>query len=105
MGAIERRIEDLERREPGEERRPRSPEDVYDRIRRDAAESIEESLRQGEEPLYRIADNGDVETADGRPVDHYGHFIRTLDERIDKLGREIVELEAEEENLQERRNT
>ncbi len=93
---IRRRIEDLERLEPADPRRPRSPEHVLDRIRREVAESIEESLRKGEEPLYRIKDNGDVETADGRPVDHYGHFIRALDERIDKLNREIAELEAQE---------
>ncbi len=80
----------------------RSPEHVYDRIRREARESIEESLREGDEPLYRIAENGDVETADGRPIDHYGDFIRPLDERIDALDREITELEAEEENPQER---
>ncbi len=93
------------RLEPADPRRPRSPEHVLDRIRREAAESIEESLRKGEEPLYRIKDNGDVETADGRSVDHYGDYIRALDERIGKLDREIAELEAEEENLQERRNT
>jgi hypothetical protein len=29
-------------------------------------------------------------------MDHYGHFIRALDERIDKLGREITGLEREE---------
>jgi predicted RNase H-like nuclease (RuvC/YqgF family) len=75
---------------------------LLDRIRREAAESIEESLRKGEEPLYRIKDNGDVETADGRSVDHYRDYIRALDERIGKLDREITELEAEEENLQER---
>jgi flagellar biosynthesis chaperone FliJ len=102
MGVIERRLERLERLEPADPRRPRSPEHVLDRIRREAAESIEESLRKGEEPLYRIKDNGDVETADGRSVDHYGDYIRALDERIGKLDREITELEAEEENLQER---
>jgi len=102
MGVIERRLERLERLEPADPRRPRSPEHVLDRIRREAAESIEESLRKGEEPLYRIKDNGDVETADGRSVDHYRDYIRALDERIGKLDREITELEAEEENLQER---
>ncbi len=97
MGSMRRRLKSLEASGVSRER-PRSPEHVYQRIRQEARESIEESLREGEEPLYRIADNGDVETADGRPIDHYGHFIRALDERIDKLDQEIAELEAEEEN-------
>jgi hypothetical protein len=96
------RLRRLERLEPAEPRRPRSPEHVYDRIRREATESIEKSLREGDEPLYRIADNGDVETADGRPIDHYGHFIRAQDEHIDKLGREIVGLEREEAVIEDR---
>lgn len=100
MGSMRRRLKSLEASRVSRER-PRSPEHVYQRIRQEAAESIEESLREGEEPLYRIADNGDVETADGRPIDHYGHFIRTLDERIAELEAEI---KAEEVNPQERRN-
>lgn len=103
MEDIRRRLKDLERRGAGEERQPRSPEHVYDRIRREARESIEESLREGEEPLYRIAENGDVLAADdGETVNHYGDFIRALDRRIDRLSAEIVELE--EENSQEGSN-
>jgi hypothetical protein len=103
--SVRKRLERLEQRDPGEARRPRSPEHVYERIRKEARESIEESLQEGDEPLYRIADNGDVETAHGRPVDHYGDFHRALDERIDKLNREIAELEAQEteEETDERR--
>lgn len=101
--SIKRRLEDLERRGVGEEGRPRSPDDVYDRIRREAAESIAESLREGEEPLYRIAENGDALAADdGEAVNHYGDFVQVLDRRIARLDAEIAELE-EEENSQERR--
>lgn len=104
MGGIRRRLEDLERRGAGEERQPRSPEHVYDRIRREARESIEESLRGGEEPLYRIAENGDVLAADelGEAVNHYGDFVRVLDRRIARLNREIAELG--EENSREGSN-
>lgn len=103
MVGMSRRLERLERLEHGEEERHRSPEHVYDRIRREARESIEESLREGEEPLYRIAENGDVLAADdGETVNHYGDFIRALDRRIDRLSAEIVELE--EENSQEGSN-
>lgn len=96
--SIRRRLEDLERLEHGKEERHRSPEHVYDRIRREAKESIEESLREGEEPLYRIAENGDVLAADdGETVHHYGDFIRVLDRRIAGLDAEISDLEAEEQ--------
>jgi uncharacterized small protein (DUF1192 family) len=88
-------LERLERLNPGEGRRPRSPKDVYDRIREDARESIAQSLADGEEPLYAIAENGDVLFADGRPVDHLGDFIRALDERIAALNAEIAEAEAD----------
>jgi hypothetical protein len=90
------RLRCLERLEPAEPRRPRSPEHVYDRIRREATESIEKSLREGDEPLYRIVDNGDVETADGRSIGHYGHFIRALDDHIRALEEYIAGLEREE---------
>lgn len=104
MGSIGKRIEQLEEALGEGRRQPRSPEHVYARIRREAQESIEESLNAGEKPLYRIADNGEVETADGRPVDHYGDFIRPLDERIARLDSEIAELEelAQEETNHER---
>jgi hypothetical protein len=92
---MQRRLKSLEASSVSQER-PRSPEHVYERIRQEAKESIRESLREGNEPLYRIAENGDVETADGRPIDHYGDFIRALDEYIAKLNSEIVELEAQE---------
>ncbi len=98
MESVRKRLERLERLNPGEGRRPRSPEDVYARIREDARESIAQSLRDGEEPLYRIAENGDVLFADGRPVDHLGDFIRALDERIAALNAEIA---AEEERTEE----
>jgi len=89
-------LERLERLNPGEGRRPRSPKDVYDRIREDARESIARSLADGEEPLYAIAENGDVLFADGvRPVDHLGDFIRALDERIAALKAEIAAEERE----------
>lgn len=95
------RLRRLERLEPAEPRRPRSPEHVYDRIRWEAMESIEKSLREGDEPLYRIKDNGDVETADGRPIDHYGHFIRALDDHIRALEEYIAGFEREEANIQD----
>jgi flagellar biosynthesis chaperone FliJ len=95
------RLERLERLEPSEVIH-RSPKHVYDRIRREAMESIEESLKEGEEPRYRIAENGDVLAAsDGRTINHYGDFIRVLDEDIARLDREIAELEAEEETDKE----
>jgi hypothetical protein len=96
------RLRCLERLEPAEPRRPRSPEHVYDRIRREATESIEKSLREGDEPLYRIADNGDVETADGRPIDHYSHFARALDDHIRALEEYIAGLEREETVIEDR---
>ncbi len=95
MEGVRKRLERLERLNPGEGRRPRSPKDVYDRIREDARESIAQSLADGEEPLYAIAENGDVLFADGRPVDHLGDFIRALDERIAALNAEIAEAEAD----------
>ncbi len=97
MEGVRRRLARLERLNPGEGRRPRSPGHVYDRIRRDARESIAQSLRDGEEPLYAVAENGDVLTADGRPVDHLGDFIGALDERIAALNAEIA---AEEERIE-----
>ena len=84
MESVRKRLERLERLNPGEGRRPRSPEHVYARIRRDARESI--------------AENGDVLFADGRPVNHLGDFIRALDERIAELEAEIA---AEEERTEE----
>jgi hypothetical protein len=98
MESVRKRLERLERLNPGEGRRPRSPEDVYARIREDARESIAQSLANGEEPLYAVAENGDVLFADGRPVDHLGDFIRALDERIAALKAEIA---AEEERIEE----
>ncbi len=95
MEGVRKRLERLERLNPGEGRRPRSPKDVYDRIRRDARESIARSLADGEEPLYAVAENGDVLFADGRPVDHLGDFIRALDERIAALKAEIAEAQAD----------
>ncbi len=96
MESVRKRLERLERLNPGEGRRPRSPKDVYDRIRQDARESIAQSLADGEEPLYAVAENGDVLFADGvRPVDHLGDFIRALDERIAALKAEIAEAEAD----------
>ncbi len=86
------RLKSLEASSRATRGRRRSPEHVYQRIRQEAKEDIAESLARGEEPLYRIAENGDVETADGRPIDHYGDFIRVLDEYIGKLDREITEL-------------
>jgi flagellar biosynthesis chaperone FliJ len=99
--SVRKRLERLERLNPGEERQPRSPEHVYARIREDARESIAASLRDGDEPLYRIAENGDVLFADGRPVNHLGDFIRALDERIAALNAEIA---AEEERIEEGEN-
>jgi hypothetical protein len=87
--------ERLRRLEPVEPTPPRSPEHAYAMIRSWAAEDIAESLAAGEEPLYRIADNGDVETADGRPINHLGDYMRALDECIGQLEAEIA---AEEEN-------
>ncbi len=87
------RLRRLERMGISEEpRHPRSPEDVYDRMRREATESIEESLAEGDEPLYEIAAHGDVLTRDeGRTVNHYGGFIQALDRRIARLDTEIEE--------------
>ena len=87
MESVRKRLERLERLNPGEERQPRSPETVYARIREDARESI--------------AENGDVLFADGRPVNHLGDFIRALDERIAALNAEIA---AEEERIEEGEN-
>ncbi len=95
MGSVRRRLNRLEDL-GSDEGRPRSPEHVYDRIRREAQESIEESLEAGEDPLYRITDEGEVETANGKRIDHYGDFIRPLDERIAQLDQEIAELEKPE---------
>ena len=104
MGRIGRRIGQLEAAF-GEGRRPaRSPEYVYARIRQEARESIVESLAASEEPLYRITDNGEVKTTDGQPIDHYGDFIRALDERIAQLGQEIAELEEAGEETDEQRS-
>ncbi len=101
MGSLGNRLARLEdrSRELSKERQPRSPEHVYDRIRQEAREDIAECLARGEKPLYRIAENGDVLAADGRVVNHYGDFIRVLDEHIAGLEREIADLpgEAEEE--------
>ncbi len=99
MESVRKRLERLERLNPGEGRQPRSPERVYARIRRDARESIAQSLRDGDEPLYAVAENGDVLFADGeRPVNHLGDFIRALDEGIAALDAEIA---AEEERIEE----
>jgi hypothetical protein len=100
--SVRRRLERLERLDPGEAMRPRSPEHVYERIRKEARESIEESLREGEESLYRIKDNGDVETADGRPRDHYGEFDQALDDYIRTLDDHIAGLDREEADIQDR---
>jgi hypothetical protein len=89
--SVRKRLARLEERATGEERQPRSPEHVYERIREEARESIAESLTEGDEPLYRIAENGDVETTDGRAVNHYGDFIGELDRRIAKLDTDIEE--------------
>ena len=94
--SVRRRLERLERLEPGEPRRPRSPERVYARIREEARESIVVSLAEGDEPLYRIAENGDVLAADGRTVNHYGDFVGVLDDHIRTLDAHITKLEGEE---------
>lgn len=94
--SVRSRLERLERRGLYEARRPRSPEDVYDRIRLEAIESIGESLREGEKPLYSIAENGDVLAADGRIVNHYGDFVRALDDHTSILEARIAKLEREE---------
>ncbi len=67
---------------------------MYDRLREDARKSIEESLADGDEPIYRIAENGDIQYADGRPINHWGDFVRALDERIAQTGRQIAVEEA-----------
>ncbi len=100
---VRRRLERLEQLGLYETRSPRSPEDVCERIRTEAMESIEESLREGEEPLYRIAENGDVLATDGRIVNHYGDFVRILDDHIRALDAHIVEIEREEDMIEDRR--
>lgn len=74
---LRRRLERLEHHAPTADLR--SPPETYGRIRRDAQESIRESLEVGEDPIYRIADDGDALTADGRAVENTGDFIRALD--------------------------
>ncbi len=91
------RLRRLERMGISEEpTHPRSPEDVYDRMRREATESIEESLAEGDEPLYEIAANGDILTWDARTVNHRGDFIQALDRRIRALDDHIAGIEREE---------
>jgi hypothetical protein len=101
--SVRARLERLERRGLYEARRPRSPEHVYERIRKEARESISESLTGGEEPLYRIAENGDVLAADGRTVNHYGDFVCVLDDHIRALDDHIAKLEREEATIEDRR--
>jgi hypothetical protein len=79
VGSMRKRLEHLESIEV----KPlRCCEESYAMIRRWAAEDIAEDLAAGDEPIYRITDNGDVETADGRPINHVGDYMRALDERI-----------------------
>lgn len=94
--SVRSRLQRLERLGLEEARRPRSPEHVYEQIRKEARESIAESLTAGEEPLYCIAENGDVLAADGRTVNHYGDFVRALDDHILALDADIAKLEREE---------
>lgn len=101
--SIRRRLEDLERRGAGEEWQPRSPEDVYGRMREEARESIEEHLAEGDEPLYEIAANGDILTWEGRTVNHRGDFIGVLDRRIRALNDHIAGLEREEAVIEDGR--
>jgi hypothetical protein len=97
------RLRRLERLEPGESRRPRSPEHLYVRMRQEARESIEESLAEGSEPLYEIATNGDILTWEGRTVNHRGDFIGALDRRIRALDDHIAKLEREEAVIEDGR--
>ncbi len=96
MGSQKRRLERLEARRnttrPGG--KLRSPDWVYDELGEDARRSIEESLASGDEPIYRIAENGDIQYADGRPIEDWGDYIRALDERIAQVEREIAEEEG-----------
>jgi len=101
--SVRSRLERLERRGLHEARQPKSPEHVYERIKKEAMESIEESLREGEEPIYRVAENGDVLVADGRIVNHYGDFVQCLDDHIRALDARIAKIEREEDVIKWRR--
>jgi hypothetical protein len=101
--SVRSHLQRLERRGLYEARPPRSPEHVYERIKREARESIVESLAAGEEPIYRIAENGDVLAAGGRTVNHYGDFAPVLDDHIHALDDHIAKLEREEAIIEDRR--
>ena len=53
-------------------------------------------MAAGEEPIYCIADNGDVLAADGRTVNHYSDFVGVLDDHMRVLDDHIAMLEREE---------
>lgn len=91
MGDLERRLERLEqRRSQGEGGEPQVSPETYDWIRGMAREDIEESHANGTEPIYRITEAGEVQTADGRPIRDFRDYMVALDERIAELEEEIA---------------
>ena len=95
MGSMRRRLDKLAGTGIAPEDR-RSPQEAYARMREDARRDVEEDLARGEEPLHRIAENGDVYDArDGRLVRNRGDYGRALTRRIRETEREIARLERE----------
>lgn len=86
MGYLERRLGRLEqsRSRAGGVGAQVSPE-IYNWVREMAREDIVESHADGTEPIFRIAENDQVQTADGRPIRDYRDYIVAMDERIAEL--------------------
>lgn len=90
MGELERRLERLEQKRYQERTQPQVSPEIYDWIREMAREDIEEDQADETEPIYRITEDGEVQTADGRPIRGLRDYVVALDERIAQLKEEVA---------------